>query len=182
MLLSTLPDLNRPGYTIRRLFSTDADQLQALFGQCADFFVMTDGVPAKPTAAATEFVEAPEGKTPQDIDAFGLFDDRDRLLGTLIAVRHYPDAQTWWIGLMLLAPAQREQGLGAGFYRAFEQWVRRQGATDIALCAIAANTPGQQFWQRQGFALFRPAGPRSYGTKTHEVYVFRRSLPVAQLK
>ncbi|WP_322743553.1 GNAT family N-acetyltransferase [Vasconcelosia minhoensis] len=95
-------------------------------------------------------------------------------------MQHYPDDQTWWIGLMLLAPEQRGQGLGADFYRTFERWLVGQGGRSVSLCAIAANAPGRQFWQRMGFEVIRKTPPRPYGNKTHEVYVFRRTLPVAQ--
>ena len=76
---------------------------------------------------------------------------------------------------MLLAPEQRRQRLGTGFYRAFEQWVADQGDgyRIISLCAIAPNTVGRQFWQRLGFEEIRQVPARSYGTRTHDVYVYR---------
>ena len=52
------------------------------------------GVPAAPTATAAEFVDVPTSRTLEDIYTFGLFDNRDRLLGTLIAVSYYLDEQT----------------------------------------------------------------------------------------
>lgn len=37
---------------------------------------------------------------------------------------------------------------------------------------------GRQFWQRMGFEVIRKTAPRPYGLKTHEVYVYRRTLPI----
>lgn len=175
----TLFNLGRPGYSISRLMIQDAAKLQGLFELCADFFVMTDGVTPAPTAAQAEFDEVPDGKTAEDVCVFGLFDAHDRLVGAIVAVQHYPDDQTWWIGLMLLAPEQRGKGLGADFYHAFERWVSAQGGRSVSLCAIAANTLGRQFWQRMGFEVIRKTPTRPYGVKTQEVYVFRRTLPIA---
>ena len=171
--------LKHPDYSISQLTRADIDRLQTLFEQCSDFFVMTNGAAASPTAAREEFEEVPEGKTVEDIQAFGLFDRNDILVGTIIAIEHYPDEQTWWVGLMLLAPEQRGKGLGEDFYRAFEAWVSMQGGAYISLCAIAANLSGRQFWQRMGFEVIRKTPPRPYSLKTHEVYVFRRAIDPA---
>ena len=168
--------ISYPSYGIKCLSPDDAAQLQTLFDQCADFFIMTNGAPAKATAAAEEFTDVPEGKTPEDVRAWGLVDDRDRLAGTIIGVQGYPNSQTWWVGLMLLAPEQRGQGLGGSFYQAFEQWVAHQGYRFISLCAIAPNTVGRHFWQRLGFEKIRQVSARPYGTQIHDVHVYRRRL------
>ncbi|HHP7243330.1 MAG TPA: hypothetical protein ACFE0H_01450 [Elainellaceae cyanobacterium] len=115
--MSTLPVLtiHNPGYGIKPLSPNDAVQLQTLFDQCAEFFMMTSGAAAEAIAAAEEFTDVPDGKTPDDVHAFGLVDDCDRLVGTIIGVQGYPDPQTWWLGLMLLAPAPgRDNSLEEG--------------------------------------------------------------------
>ncbi|MGB7439960.1 MAG: GNAT family N-acetyltransferase [Coleofasciculaceae cyanobacterium] len=98
------------------------------------------------------------------------------MLGAIAGVRYYPDRQTWWIGLMMVAPEQRGQGLGADFYRAFEHWVSAQGISQISLVAIKANEPGLQFWERMGFEVIRKIPSRQYKAKTHEVYVLSRTI------
>lgn len=168
--------IKHPSYGLKLLSPQDAAQLQTLFAQCEDFFVMTNGAPAKATAAVEEFTDVPDGKTPEDVRALGLVDKRDCLVGTIIGVQGYPDLHTWWLGLMLLAPEQRRQGLGTGFYQAFEQWVADQGYRFISLCAIAPNTVGRQFWQRLGFEEIRQVSAQSYGTRTHDVYGYRRRI------
>lgn len=173
--LQFLP-INRPGYGIKVLLPHDAAQMQTLFDQCADFFIMTNGAPAEATAAAEEFTDVPEGSTPEDVRALGLVDDRDLLVGTLIGVQGYPDPQTWWVGLMLLTPEQRGRGLGGDFYQACEQWVAHQGYQFISLCAIAPNIIGRHFWQRLGFEEIRQVPTRPYSTQIHDVHVYRRRL------
>ena len=171
--------LTRPGYAIKRLTRQDADLLQRLYEQCADFCILTTGVPASPTAGRDEFDDVPDGKTAEDVFIFGLLGAGDDLLGAIAAIQHYPDRQTGWIGLMMLAPEQRGRGLGAAFYRAFERWVSGQGIARIGLVAIAANKPGLRFWKRMGFETVRKMPPRQYNTKTHEVYVLSRTVDKA---
>lgn len=171
--------VNHPGYQVVRLTNQDSDRLQALYVACTDFFLLTEGTAPSPTAAQDEFTDVPEGKTPDDLHLFGLCDFQERLVGVITALQHYPDDETWWIGLMLLAPDQRGQGLGAAFYRAFEQWLSNQGANYVALSAIADNAQGRAFWQRLGFKEMRRTTPRSYGQKIHEVYVYHRQISAA---
>lgn len=176
--MATLPVLtiSNPGYGIKLLSPSDTNQLQTLFTQCTDFFVMTNGMAAEATTAAEEFKDVPDGKTSEDVCVFGLVDDRDQLVGTIIGVQSYPNAQTWWLGLMLLAPEQRGKGLGANFFQAFRKWVEDQDYRFISLCAIAPNTVGRQFWRRMGFEEIRQVPSRTYGKLTHDVYVYRLSL------
>lgn len=168
--------LHHPDYAVIRLTWTDRDRLQALFERCRDFFALTTGQPPEPTAAASEFTDVPDGKTPADLCFLGLHHRSGCLRGAIIAVQDYPEATTWWLSLMVIDPADRGRGLGSAFYRAFERWLAGQGVTMVALCAIAPNHSGRRFWQRMGFVAIRKTPPRSYGQKTHAVYVYRRCL------
>ena len=178
-----MPDLspftiNHPDYTVVRLTRRDSDRLQALFERCTDFFELTTGQPPNPTAAEAEFLDVPAGKTPEDLQVFGLCQRPDTLTGAMIAVQDYPAAATWWIGTMLIDPTDRSQGVGSAFYQGFERWLAAQGVTGIELCAIAPNLSGRRFWQRLGFAEICQTPPRPYGQKIHTVYVYRRQLNI----
>ena len=168
--------LERSGYTVKQLTPENATVLQNLYERCADFLFLTDGLPPSPTAALEAFADVPEGKTTRDLYVFGLFAPGDSIVGTISAVRCYPDDRTWWIGLMVIAPDRRRQGLGSEFYRGFERWVLERGASYISLVVIEANEPGFRFWKKMGFEVVRKTPPRQYGVKIHEVYVLRRTL------
>ncbi len=168
--------LQIPGYFIKRLSKQDANILQPLYEQCKDFFILTDGLEPSPTAASEEFFDFPEGKTPEDVYIFGLFDKNQKLLGMIAGVEYYPNTQTWWIGLMMLTPEYRGKGLGTKFYKAFENWVATKGITQISLVVIKPNKLGLQFWQRMGFEVIRKTSPRQYKAKSHEVYVLSRAI------
>ncbi|PSN12126.1 hypothetical protein C7271_23840 [filamentous cyanobacterium CCP5] len=168
--------VNHPDYRVIRLTRQDSDRLQVLYAACTDFFVMTEGTAPSLTAAQDEFTDVPEGKSPDDLHFFGLCNAQERLVGVITTAQQYPDEETWWIGLMLLAPDQRGRGLGSAFYQAFEQWLVEQGVNNVALSAIAPNTSGRAFWQRMGFKEIRQTPPRTFGKKTHTVHVFCRRL------
>ena len=173
---STNFSLELPAYSVKRLVPKDAEVLQQLYEQCTEFALLTDGQPPLPTAAREEFDAVPEGKTTQDKYIFGLFDPDDILVGMIESIRYYPDNETWWLGLMMLAPEQRGQGLGSEFYRAFERWVSSQGVPRISLSVVEANESGLQFWKKMGFEVIRKTPPRQFGIKTHELYVLSRAV------
>jgi RimJ/RimL family protein N-acetyltransferase len=110
--------LNRLGYSVKLLELKDAVVLQALYEQCVEFALLTDGQPPSSTAARDEFDAVPDGKTTEDKYILGLFDPKNELIGMIESMRHYPDNQTWWLGLVMLSPEQRGQGLGLEFHQA----------------------------------------------------------------
>jgi RimJ/RimL family protein N-acetyltransferase len=173
---STNFSLELPAYSVKRLVPKDAEVLQQLYEQCTEFALLTDGQPPLPAAAREEFDAVPKGKTTQDKYIFGLFDPDDILVGMIESIRYYPDNETWWLGLMMLTPEQRGQGLGSEFYRAFERWVSSQGVPRISLSVVEANESGLQFWKKMGFEVIRKTPPRQFGIKTHELYVLSRAV------
>ncbi|MEM8641470.1 MAG: GNAT family N-acetyltransferase [Cyanobacteria bacterium P01_G01_bin.54] len=168
--------LHRPGYTVKPLFVEDAPIIQALYVDCTAFFELTHGLPPEPELAQKEFAVVPEGKTTGDRFSLGLFNDQSHLVGLIEAMRHYPKLQTWWIGLFLIHPDHRKRRLGRSFYQAFEQWIFDQGAQQVALVVIAANTVGFQFWQKLGFAVIEQRSSQSYGRRKHCVWVMGRAI------
>lgn len=168
--------LDSSDYTIKRLSHKQSDLLQVLYEDCTDFAQLSDGQPPLPTAALEEFEALPPGKNLDDKFIFGLFDPSDRLIGVLESVRHYPDDETWWVGLLMLAPNYRQKGLGAQFYKVFETWVATQGNPRISLSVIEANEAGLQFWKQMGFDVLRKTAPRQSGTKTHRFVVMSRYI------
>ena len=168
--------IKRADYSVKPLSIEDADVLQVLYDRCTDFFRFSDGFAPSPTAAREEFETPPEGKTPQDLYLFGLFEPNHRLVGVIESVRHYPDARTWWVGLMLLAPEYRGRGLGKDFYRGFESWVLARGVSQISLAVFATNALGLGFWQNMGFTIRRKTESQPFGIKTHERYVLSRAI------
>jgi GNAT superfamily N-acetyltransferase len=167
--------LNRPNYSVKLLNPEDAAVLQILYEQCTEFALLTDGQPPSSTAAYDEFEAVPDGKTTQDKYILGLFDPQNHLIGMIESIRHYPDNQTWWLGLMMLSPEQRGQGLGSEFYQAFEDWVAVQSVKQVSLSVVEANELGLQFWKSLGFEVIRKTEPRQFGKKTHAVYVMSRA-------
>ena len=168
--------LNLPGYSAKLLKLEDAKILQTLYEQCTEFALLTDGKPPSPTAAREEFDALPDGKTTEDKYIFGLFDSQDELIGMVESLRHYPDNQTWWVGLMMLSPQYRGKKIGSQFYQGFENWVSAQEIKRVSLSVVKANESGLNFWKSLGFEVINKRQPRKFGNKMHAVYVMSRAI------
>ncbi len=104
--------LDLPGFTVRWLEPEDIEGLQALFNQCPDYAMIVEGMPVSPTAAQELFQALPPGGSFSNKLMIGIFHRGGEIGGVLEGMRHYPQKNIWWIGLLLLAPAIRNQGLG----------------------------------------------------------------------
>jgi hypothetical protein len=109
--------IDRSGYSVQRLRPEAVPVMQRLYEQCTEFALLTMGEPFSSTEAQDEFGVLPSGKTADDKYLLGLFDPHHELIGLMEAICGYPDDRTWWVGLLLLNPAQRCQGLATNFYQ-----------------------------------------------------------------
>jgi GNAT superfamily N-acetyltransferase len=169
-------DLGLSDYSVHQLSLADAALLQRLFEQCLDFNLLVEGRAPASNAAEEEFSEVPPGKSLADKFLFGLVNRQNDLVGCLDVLRGYPDAPTWWIGLLLLAPEVRAHGLGPQVLQGLAQMARASGAQAFMLGVVEENQRAYQFWARMGFELVRTTEPRQFGNKTQTVSVMRRSL------
>jgi len=165
-----------PGYTVRRLQPADAGRLQPLFDRCADYAMIVDGEPFSATAADDIFRSGPPGRPLDDKFIFGLVDARGEIAGLLEGMRDYPEPGAWWIGLLLLDPDVRGQGVGRELVESFAGYARSQGAGSLMLGVVEENRGAYRFWEQAGFALVRTTEPRPFGRKVQAVHVMNRPL------
>jgi ribosomal protein S18 acetylase RimI-like enzyme len=163
-------------YSVHLLAHEDLQALQTLYEKCRDFMLLVDGHPAGENAAEEEFQDVPPGKSAADHFMFGIVDRSNALAGLLDVVRAYPEEATWWIGLLLLAPEIRSQGIGEKVLEGFADYVRTGGGKALMLGVVKENEGAYRFWSRMGFELVRETEPRQYGDKIHTVRVMRHDL------
>jgi GNAT superfamily N-acetyltransferase len=163
-------------YSMRLLAQEDLPALQALYEKCQDYMLLVDGHPAGENAAQEEFQVVPPGKSADDHFLFGIVDAGNELAGLLDVIRGYPEADTWWIGLLLLTPDIRSQGIGRKVLEGFAEYVIEAGGKALMLGVVKENARACRFWTRMGFELIRETEPRQFGEKIQIVCVMRRNL------
>jgi ribosomal protein S18 acetylase RimI-like enzyme len=168
--------MNDSDYFVKELQPENIASLQKFFEQCADYAMIVEGESVSPSAAQETFEDAPPGRSLSDKFVYGLLDRNGNIVGVLEGMRHYPDEMTWWIGLFMLAPDVRGQGLGQRLIKSFSDYARSEQAMSIMLGVVEENHAAYHFWQKLGFELVRKTEPRLFGRKTQVVYVMRRSV------
>lgn len=145
--------------------------------------------------ACTEFYELVEGRAPTDETAAGILGPLDpeyahgikhvwgvEMHGHLVAVAEllqgHPTTYEWYIGLLLVTPQLRHEGLGAQFCQMILDWIALRGGVKVRLVVHQQNMVAQRFWQRQGFSAERKLKKKS-GRLHGQVSVFVRSLGTA---
>jgi len=158
-----------------RLGVSDVDRIRALFERCSAFFTLVEGRP--PGAAAPEdlLTDLPPDSSLSDKYVLGVMAG-DRLVGVFDIQLGYPNADTAFIGLFVLDPAERNQGQGADAYGRVEAWLSKVGIGQIHLGVQMNNPDGRRFWERQGFTFLRDAPLTDADDPTPTVHVLGKTL------
>jgi GNAT superfamily N-acetyltransferase len=123
--------------------------IQALFEQDPGFFELTEGAPPRSDEARQTFALPPElAGARQHVFAIG-----EPLAGVIEMLEGYPDLETWYLGLIFLAPHARGAGLGAAALEWLCAHVAAAGGRKLRLACTVGNTRARQLYDRLGFAL-----------------------------
>lgn len=166
-------------YTLVALTAEDGPDVQSLLERSADYSELVMGLPPGPADAQSLYIDLPEGKGYEDKLLLGVFTAERHIVGMFDAIRDYPEPGEWWIGLQLLEPAQRSQGLGERIYTVFEAWAGTRGARGIRLAVLEPNIKAEHFWRRLGFGELERKPPCRLGTLLSVWIVMRRAVTSA---
>ncbi|MCZ4316230.1 GNAT family N-acetyltransferase [Comamonadaceae bacterium G21597-S1] len=152
---------------LQMLSRARVSELQELYDACVDYFVHAQGQAAPADAALAEFDDRPDGVPAEAKVVFGSLQPDGSCAAMVEGLRDYPQAGVWYLGLMLVRPALRSQGLGAALVRRFEHLARAAGAREIRLCVFDTAPRSRAFWERNGYRVFRAVPATQFGAKRH---------------
>jgi len=92
---------------------------------------------------------------------FGIEQPDGRLSGLLGMAPGYETATEWYIGLLLIAEAERGAGMGHAVMDAVKSLAKSAGAETLKLAVLVKNAI--RFWERQGFTKLRDAADDGTG-------------------
>lgn len=165
-------------YRVQRVSEEDAPIIRELGQRCLEHLELHYGSPADPAQMIRDLLtDLPPGKTLGDKFGMGVFDGSDRLVGAIDVIRDYPEPREWYLGLLVLEPGQRNQGLGAKLMDALTLWLRQWDAAYLRLAVSEHNAAGQRFWKRGGFEPVKQV-LAEFGNKKSVFHVLRRPLEV----
>ena len=140
-----------PFYHTRLLRPEDLDDLQSLLERAGDYFEIATGRRPPKDEARRAFVAGPPSKAVNDKRVIGLYRLDETLVGVLDAITDWPADGVWTMGMLLLEPAVRRQGIGTALLEAYERWARSEGATTFRTAIVADHAPGLRFLERAGY-------------------------------
>lgn len=109
------------------------------------------------------FNDIPPGRTKEDILMFGIEQPDGRLSGLLGMAPGYETATEWYIGLLLIAEAERGAGMGHAVMDAVKSLAKSAGAETLKLAVLVKNPDAIRFWEREGFVKSREAADDGTG-------------------
>ena len=165
------------GITTVVLDERDLADITVLLRACDDFSMLVSGQPSQPDEALGLLRDLPPGSRCEDKRVYG-FKKEDALIGVLDAVSGYPRQPVCFIGLFLLLPHERGQGLGRVILEAFARSARQAGFEELMLGVVEDNQDGLRFWQSCGFSLLETRPAQTFGQKQQRVFLLRKFLQI----
>lgn len=143
-------------YSARKLIASDVSHVLALCSENPEYFQHCPPSPSRDTIR-DDMSALPPGKKANDKYFIGLFES-----GSLVAVMdlidRYPDNETAFIGLLMVAKDLQGHGVGTFIVNALTEALKAKHYKRIRLGYIKTNQSAQRFWFKQGF---RPTGAES---------------------
>lgn len=164
---------------IRELQPGDEGQVLELMKASEDYFVSATGMPAAPGDAQSLYYSLPAGAAWED-KLLLVAVSGDRTIAVIDVVQRYPGPADYSVGLFLIHPDVRRQGIGTALCAALLDQARWEHARRITATTPAGWEPGEEFLRKQGFtleesdAIRQVVGNRSAGP--HERPVIRACL------
>ncbi len=162
-----------PPILLKPLDASYDGQLQAIYDASGEFFARFTGQPAPPQQAR------------QDLSATAA-DEARHLLGIFLAGElagvidlrfDDPEPLDTHLGLVLLVPSHRRQGLGSWALRILEAWLRRDTPTEGVMLSVPAQEHAAQgFFAANGYSFTGQSARVLSGDTRMRLLEMRKSL------
>lgn len=170
----TTPDLPVvEGAQLALISGSAIEELQILLERCEDFEILVTGHPPGPYAAQALLTDAPPDHPLRDKFIIGAWTDQG-LTAAVELLRDFPERHVWYLGLLLVAPEDRGQGLGERLLAALKTWIAGQDGRAVRLIVQEQNPAALRFWLAHGFVPI--------GTATQELMDRTNTVTRLELK
>lgn len=162
---------NIDGYFAEVLTIEDnVEDLQKLCENCSCYYKLMEGKKVSPNAGKEVFYDLPKGKKLQDKIIIGIYTKSNKLIGIIDMIKDFPVDKIWFIGLMMLDPAERKKGLGEKMVKEYIKFASKNEIGKIRLGVLKENDGALKFWDRMGFKITREISNYKINKKTTTVY------------
>ena len=161
-----------PDWELRPVAGDDFDAVLAMLERCSDFFDLS-GAPITAESLRQSIAELPPRCVPEQKHYAALWKDGAPWMA-LDLVEGYPRPKTLYLGLFVIDPALRRQGMGRTVMNALLKAAKGAGFDRVRLACLPDNTVGRAFWQAMGFGELRQG--KLLGERPDPVWIMERFL------
>ncbi|MBA3459212.1 MAG: GNAT family N-acetyltransferase [Deltaproteobacteria bacterium] len=145
---------------LRRATRADAREIQIVLASDRESWQLLEGAPLRPDEATHLLAEVPPG-VPLGRKYLWLGEDV-----VIDVVKGYPDARTWYLGLIFIAPSARGAGLGTRLIEELCSYISERRGSWLRLAVVAENHAARRLYDRLGFQF---VATRRRGTQQVDV-------------
>lgn len=129
----------------------DHARILDLCQRASDYIQLETGREPDADYVSNTLMAAPPQLTPDDVFLIGIARPDGKLAGLVSYIRHFYERDEWYMGLLLLDPAERGQSLGTRAANQVFDHARRETGTLIRIAVLEANPRARKFWESLGF-------------------------------
>jgi len=167
-------------YKIVDLQLCDAERVQQLLDSCSDYYELHEGCVTPPDAGAYELSAVPPTRSASDLLVVGLEDLSGRVTALIQILRGYPADDIWWIGLLVVSPELRGEGLGRELLTHVCDAAVAALVPELQLAVSVNNSRAEKFWRGAGFVdTGRLCDITARNGHSDRVRIMRRALAAA---
>ena len=156
--MGTLPDVPLmeglgsllPEWEIRPVAGDDFEIVLSLLRRCDDFFELLDGAPVTAESMRQDIAELPPRCMPEQKHYAAIWKDGTPWM-VLDLVEGWPRPKTLFVGLFVMDPTLRRQGVGRAVMTAVLKAAKGAGFDRARLGCLLTNSSGHAFWEAMGF-------------------------------
>jgi len=148
--------------------TSDVNKVVEFYAAAPDYWEIAEGKPPGFEKAHEFFEDIPPNCDPKEGHRLGLFLG-EQLSGIADLYFGFPEGGDAYLGLMLLGPWARNQGMGKCFLSHVESLARAGSANRLYVGVMTINPKGRAFWEREGFSATGLSGMSVVGDHHQEL-------------
>lgn len=110
---------------------------------------------------------------PKERQNYWLVYEKRECIAILAYLEGYPDAETVYIGLLMVDAKRQKNGIGQKLNQACVRAAFQSGYRNIRLGCYRANENGYRFWQKNGYCVEKETEIEENGTKRSLLHMVR---------
>jgi GNAT superfamily N-acetyltransferase len=157
---------------LQPITKSDAELVLKFFQDCTAYFEMEQGKAPDMDTVHNFFDDHPPTHSLEDKLCLAVYQEGE-MIATIDILQNYAVAHEWMIGLFLLHPSKRRQGLAQAIHKAIVAKAKAEGAKRLRVGVVTQNKIGQAFWFGLGYQEVKRTPPMRFGNRDNVIIIIQ---------